>query len=177
MAEHLHQFLVEKIALSDGQDAVLVEHLGIELAKLVEEDVIFLEDIVGITGNHEEQQGVALDMTQETKAEALSSGSTFNDTGNIGHHKGFIVTIAHDTQGRFHSGEGIVGYLRTGIAERRHQGGFSGIGETYQSHIGQQFQLHDDCHLLHGLSGLRIAGSLIGSRTELVVTQSAASAF
>ena len=118
MAEHLHEFLVEQIALGDCQYAVFVEHLRIELAELVEQDVVFLIDIIGIAGYHKEQQGIALNMAEEAQAEALTFGSTFNDAGDISHHERFVVVIAHDAERGFHGGEGIVGYLWSGIAER-----------------------------------------------------------
>ena len=43
--------------------------------------------------------------------------------------------------------------------------------------ISQQLQFQDDGHLLHGFSRLCITWSLIGSRAELEITQSAASTF
>ena len=116
-------------------------------------------------------------MTEEAQAKALALRSALNDTWDISHHKRLTLAIAHDAQRGFHRGKGVVGYLRACIRQRRHQCGFAGVWEAYKSDIGQQFQFEDDGHLLHRLSRLCIARSLIRGRTELEVTQSATPAF
>ena len=51
------------------------------------------------------------------------------------------------------------------------------IGETYQSDIGQQLQFENDGHFFHRFAWLRKTRSLVGSRTELEVAQSATTSF
>ena len=153
---------------------MLREHLGIELLQLVEQDFILAADVIGVAGHHEEQQRVALDVTKETQTEAASLAGTLDDAGDVGHHERLIVAIGHDAQRGFHRCERIVGNLRAGIRQCTHQRRLAGIGESHEADIGQQLQLEDDGHLLHGLAGLCEAWCLIGGRAELEVAESTA---
>ena len=120
-AEHVDEFLVEQVALRYSKHAVLREHLGIELLQLVEQDFIFAADVIGVAGNHEEQQRVALDVTKEAQTEAASLAGTLDDAGDVGHDERLVVAIGHDAQRGFHRREGIVGNLRAGIRQCTHQ--------------------------------------------------------
>ena len=77
---------------------MLVEHFRIELTQFIEQDVVFLVDIVGIAGNHKEQQRITLYMPQETQSESLAFGRPFDDARDIGHHERLVVVITHDAQ-------------------------------------------------------------------------------
>ena len=99
---------------------MLVEHLRIELLQFVEQNLVFAFDVVRISRHHEQQQRVALDMTEEAETEALTFRGSLDDTRDIGHHERLVVAIAHDAEGGLHRGEGIVGNLGTGIGEGRH---------------------------------------------------------
>ena len=66
-AEHLDKLIIEKVALGDGEHTVLVEHLWVEVLQLAQQHLVFLLDIVGIAGNHEEEQRVALYVAQESQ--------------------------------------------------------------------------------------------------------------
>ena len=59
------QLLVEHVALGDCQHPLLVDELGVETAQLLKQHLIFLGDVVGVGGDHEQQHGVTLDMAQE----------------------------------------------------------------------------------------------------------------
>ena len=177
LTEHLHQFLIEQVTLRHRQHAMLVEQFGIKLCQLIQQDLILPFDIIRIARHHKEQQRVTLNMAEESEAEALALRGALDDTRDVGHHKRLVVAIAHDTQRRLHRGKGIVGNLRTGIGERRHQRGLTRIGEAHQTDVSQKFQLQDDRHLLHRLTRLRITRCLIGGGTELEVSESAPAAF
>ena len=116
-------------------------------------------------------------MAQEAQAQAPTLAGTLDDAGNVGHHKRLLVAVAHNAQRRLHRRERVVRYLRLRIAQGRHQRRLAGIGEAHQSHVGQQLQLQDDRHLLHRLTRLRIARSLVRGAAELEVAQSSATAF
>ena len=115
-------------------------------------------------------------MAQEAQSEAFSFCCTLNDAGDVGHDKRLVVAVAHDTQRGLHGGEGVVGNLRTGIAQRRQQCRLARIGKAHQSDVSQQFQFQDDGHLLHRFPRLGIARCLVRSGAELEVAQSAAAA-
>ena len=67
----------------------------------------------------------------------------FNDAGNIGHHEGTVVVVAYDTQIGLQGGEGVGCNFRFGRSDSGQQGGFAGVGETYQTYVGQEFELQD----------------------------------
>ena len=93
---------------------MFVKHAGCELAQLIEQDVIFLGDMVRIARHHEKQEGVTLDMAKEAKSKSFSFRCALDDSRDIGHDEGFSVTTGHDAERGFHGREGIVGNLRTG---------------------------------------------------------------
>ena len=173
----VHQFLIEHIALGDGKYPLLVQHFRIESAQFIQQDFIFLPDIVAIGRHHEEQQRVTLDVPQKAQSQPFSGTGSFNDTGNVRHDKRLAVTVRNNTQIGFQCGEWIVGYLGLGGRYGSKQSRFSGIREAYQTYVCQEFQLHDYCHFLHRFTWLCKAGCLTGGCLEVPVTQSAASAF
>ena len=65
--QHLDEFIIQEITLGNGKHTVLIEHLRIEILQLAQQYLIFLLDIIGIARYHKEQQGVALDMAQESQ--------------------------------------------------------------------------------------------------------------
>ena len=153
---------------------MLVEHFGIEVGKLVEQYLIFFFDIVGVARNHKEQQGVALDVAQETESETFALARSLYNSRDVCHDERLVVMIAHDAERRFEGGEGIVGNLGPGTRHGGEQRALAGIGEPDETDVGKELKLHYDRHLLHGLSRLGIARSLVGGGTELIVAESAA---
>ena len=77
---------------------MLVEHLGIEIAEFIEQNLILALDVVGISRHHEEQQRVTLDMAQKAETESLAFAGTLDDAGDVCHHKRLAVTITHDAK-------------------------------------------------------------------------------
>ena len=82
------------------------------MLQLIQQYFILTLNVVSIARHHEEQKGVALDMTEESQAESLPLTGTFDDTRYIGHHETLAVTIADDAQRWFHRRKRIVGNLR-----------------------------------------------------------------
>ena len=85
--QHLDKLIVKQVALGDSQNTMFLKHLWIELFQLIKQKLIFLLDIISITRNHEQQQGVALNMTKETKTKTFTLGSPFYDSRDISHYK------------------------------------------------------------------------------------------
>ena len=115
-------------------------------------------------------------MSQESESESLALTCTLDDSGDISHHKRLVVAICHNAKRGFESGEWIVGYLGACTRQSREQCRFTCIGESHQTDVSQEFQFENDGHLLHRLSRLGIAWSLIGGRAKLEVAKSSASA-
>ena len=78
---------------------------------------------------------------------------------------------------RYKGRERIIGNLRFGSRNNRQERRFAGIGETYQSHVRQHFELQDDIPLLTRFTGLGITRSLVGGSTEMPVAESSLAAF
>ena len=175
--EHIHEFFVEEVTLGDGKDAVLVEQSFVETSHFVEQNLVFALDVVGVTGHHEKQERVALDVAKESQSQSTSLGCALDDAGNVGHDEGTSVAVGHDAERGFEGGEGVVGNLGAGIGERADQRRLTGVGEADQTDIGEELQFQDHHHFLHGLAGLGVARCLVGGGAKLEVAQSAASAF
>ena len=87
-----------------------------------------------------------------------------------------MVAIVDDAERWFERCKRIVGYLWACTRHGREQCRLAGIGQSYESYVSKELELENDGHLLHRLTGLCIARSLVGSRTELEVAQSATTA-
>ena len=177
LREHLYELVVEHVALGDGEYPLLVEHLGVECSKLVEQNLVFLLDVVGIGRNHEEQQRVALDVAQEAQTKSLSLTCAFNDAGDVSHDERLSVAVRHDAEVRLECGERIVGDFGLSGRNRRKECRLARIGEAYKAYIGKQFQLQCNGHFAHGFTGLCKAGGLSCGCGEVHVAKTSAAAF
>ena len=83
----LTELVVEHVGLGDGQDAVLDLEVGIELAELLEQDLVFTGYVIGIGGHKEQKHGIALYVAQEPQAEAFALGCSLDYARDIGHHE------------------------------------------------------------------------------------------
>ena len=115
-------------------------------------------------------------MPEEAHADALAFVRALDDAGDIGHHEGTVVVVAHDAQVGLQRGEGVIGYLGLGRCDGGEEGALPGVGEAYEAHIGQHFQLQDEPAFHAFLSGLGVAGCLVGGGLEVVVAPAAAAA-
>ena len=93
---------------------MLVKHLWIEVLQFAQQYFIFFLDVVSIARNHEEQQRVALNMTEESQTQTFSFARTLDDARNISHDKTLVIAIIYDTQRWFERSKRIVCNLRTG---------------------------------------------------------------
>ena len=175
--KHLLQFVIEEVALRDGKNPLLVEHLGIEVAQFAKQHLIFMTDVVRIARYHEKQEGVTLDMTQESKSQATAFGSAFDDARNVGHYKGLSVSVRHNAERRFHCCERIACNLWASTRQGTEQRTLSCIRKAYESNVCQQLQLKDDSTFNHRFARLSIARSLISRGREMLVTHAASTAF
>ncbi len=106
--QHLHEFVVEEIGLGDGQHALLVEELGVVGGELAQQHFVVVADVIGVAGDHKQEQGVALDMAQKAESEALAFAGALDDAGDVGHDEGAALAVADDAHGGLQRGEGVV---------------------------------------------------------------------
>jgi hypothetical protein len=60
---------------------------------------------------------------------------TFNQAGNIGHHKTAPVLHPNHTENRSNRGKRVISNFRTGGRNTGNYSGLPGIGETHQAYI------------------------------------------
>ena len=87
-----------------------------------------------------------------------------------------IVARADHAEIGLKRGERIIRNLGFRGRNARDERGFSGVGESYQSDIGQQLQLQPEAPLLTGLTGLMLLRSLMCGSSEAGVSSPAAPA-
>ena len=122
-----------------------------------------------------QEDGGALDMTEEAVADAGPFMSAFDQPGNVGKHEIGAVD-AHHAEIGVKRGEGIVGDLRLGRADRGQEGRLSGIGKSDDAGIGDELEPKPDMHLLALLAGIGVARRLVGRRLEAGIAESAIAA-
>ena len=111
LSQHLLEFFINEVTLSDGEHAWFLHQVGIESSELIAQNLIFSLDVVGIARYHEQQHSVTLNVTQEAQSQAFTLTGALDDTGDVGHHKRLLTTIAHDAQVGLKSGKWIVSNL------------------------------------------------------------------
>ena len=74
---------------------MFVEHIGIEVAQLVEQNLILFLYVIGVARHHKKQQRVAFYMAKEAQSESFSFACALDNTRYIGHDKRLIVVVAY----------------------------------------------------------------------------------
>ncbi len=125
------------------------------------------------------QQSRALDVAQELCAQARSGVRAFDQARNVGDHETLFFSLfasQHHTKVRFEGGERIIGNLRPGRRDDRNERRLAHVRISYQSNVGEQFQLQAEVALFTRTSFFMLARRLVRGSGELGVAASAASA-
>src|SRR6185437_5988971 len=81
------ELVIQHIAFADCDDKTFMQQFGIVFFEFVDEDVEFFR-MVGTIGRYQEQQdGVSLDMSQESMPKTFPFRRSFDDPGQIGYAK------------------------------------------------------------------------------------------
>ena len=136
-----------RIALISDNDLRALRELCAILLELTVNNAIVLDRITILKParhvNDMHNQSSALDMTQELMAQATPLARALDKTGDIGNDVR-IFAGTHHAQVGHKRGKRIVGNLRFGRRNSGQKSRFSGIRETYQTHIGKQFQFENN---------------------------------
>ena len=97
------ELVVQHVGLGDSQHAVLHEEFGIVFPELVQKHFVSLSDVILGGRNHEKQDGVALDVPEESHSDSLALVCTFDDSRNVSHNEGLVVIVAYDSEIRLKS--------------------------------------------------------------------------
>ena len=115
-------------------------------------------------------------MTQEVVTQSHAVTCALDQSGDICHDKGLFLCHTHHAQHRGQGGEVIVGDLGLCGADHGDQRGFSHVGESYQSHVCQQFQLQCDIERLTGKARRCETRNLPGRGGEVDIALAASAA-
>ncbi len=96
----------------------------------------------------------------------------FDQAGNVGKHEIGAVDAHHAKIG-VERGEGIIGNLRFGRADRGEEGRLPGIGKPDHADIGDELEPEPDMHLLARLAGISAPRRAIGGGFEAGIAKSA----
>src|SRR5208282_5620826 len=104
-----------------------------------------------------------------------------DEAGQVGHHEaaahaGTRAVRGDDAQVRLECGEGIVGDFGARRRDAGNQGGFAGVGQADQAHVGQETQFEAQVALLAGLAVFEFARGLVPGFCEVLVAAAAAPA-
>ena len=179
LAESFDLLLGGQVALVAHHDLGALCQLGAELCQLLVDLFKVLHRLTALAAgdiHHMQQQAAALHMAQEVMSQTDALAGTLDQAGDVGADKACALTHRHDTQGGHQRGEVIVRDLGLGRADGGDEGGLSHIGETDQTHIGDQLQLQRHLNVLAGHTGLCKLGDLAGGRGKMRIAVTAAAA-
>ena len=155
---------------------MFVEEFGVVFLEFLEQDVVFLADVHAFARDHEEEYGVTFDMAQEPQTETFALRGAFDDAWDVGDAEGLVVVVLHYAEVGCQSGEGVVGDFGFSCGHDRKESGFSGIGETDETDIGEDFEFDYDPTFFGRFARLGVARRLVGGGFEMVVAPTAPSA-
>jgi len=81
------ELVVEHVCLGDCKHPVLDEQFGVIFLEFVEQDFITFPDVVLVSCYHEQQDGVALNMSEETHSDALAFMCALDDARDVSHYE------------------------------------------------------------------------------------------
>ncbi len=117
----------------------------------------------------------ALDVSEETVADADALMGTFDEPRNVGENELLAIDGGNAEIG-VERGERIVRDLRPGSGHRRQEGRLAGVRQTDEAAIGDELQAQPDRLFLTFLSGIGMAGRLVGRGLEVGVAETAVTA-
>src|SRR5690606_11033844 len=164
-----------QVQLVQHQPAVTLGQTGGKLVQLVGDgaDVIGRADF-GIEGGHidnVQQQMRTHQVLKETGAQTGAIRGTRNKTRNIGYHKASVRFDRYHTQVWYQGGKGVIGHFRAGRGNGADKGGFTGVRQAQQTHIGQHFQFQLDVAGFTWQARLGLGGRLVGAGLFTGITQ------
>jgi len=123
------------------------------------QDLVLSGNIGGVTIDEINQHAGSFNMFEKLTAQTLSQAGSFDQTWNISDDIGFKSTIFDNAQIGNEGGEGIVCDPGSGGGDFRQKCRFTGIGETHQTHIRQDFELQLNILFFTGLAVVGNSGS------------------
>ena len=132
---------VEHVGFADGKNPFLYKEFRVVLLQFVQQDSVFLCDIVAVGRDHEQQNGVPLYVPEESQPYALALMCAFDYSRDISNDERLVVIVPDNSEIRLKGGKCVVGDFRFGRCHRCEQGRFPCIRESDKSHICKHFQL------------------------------------
>ena len=122
-----------------------------------------------------QQHAAALDMAEETIAEANTLMRAFDQAWDIGKHEFTTVGVDH-AKLRVQRRKWVVGDLRFGRTHRGEKGRFAGIRQPDNAGIGDQFKPKPQRVFFARLAGIGIPRRAVGRTFEMRIAEAAIAA-
>ena len=126
--------------------------------------------------DHVHEHRAALDVPEEVEPETTALGRARDEARHVGHGEDLIAR-GDDAELRHERGERVVGDLRPGRGQRRHQRRLARRREADEPDVGHRPQLQHELAGLAGLAEQGEAGGLARGGGERRVAEAAAAAF
>lgn len=169
----------EEIDLGQHHHLRFEEKLAAVLTELVVHRMVTVEHRPGVSGiggiDEVDQNPRSLHVTEKAQAESRPLMGALDEPRYIGDHKRPSLRQTHHTQVRDKGGEWVVGDFGAGGGDLRYEGGFAGVGEADEAHLGEELQLEPDMPLFSCSSFLGKARSLATRGGEVHVSLPAVS--
>ena len=138
---------VERVDLVEDDDLGLFGQLLVIGGELAADGLVGARHVLLGAVDQVDQHGAALDMAEETVADAGALMRALDQPGNVGQHE-IALADAHHAEIGMERRERIVGDLGLGRRNRGEKRRFAGIGQADQPGIGDQLQPEPDPLLL-----------------------------
>ena len=156
-----HQFRVKQIALVERDNLGLFIQGRAIFAQFVTHNVPSGHGVILRCINQVNEDPAALNMAQETVANANAFGSASDKAWNIGQHE-FTRLMVNNAQLRARGGERIIANLRLGIRHLVDERRFARVRHADKAHISQQFQPQPDISFFAGPTWTMFARGAVG---------------
>ena len=141
----------QEIDLGQHHNLGFNQKLGTVLAELVIQRMVTRDSrprVCGIGGIDEvDQDPGSLHVTEKVQAQSGSLMGALDEPRYIGNDKRPSLREAHCTQVRNEGSEWVVGDLGAGRGNLGYEGGFTGVGEADEAHLGEELQFEPDMPL------------------------------
>ncbi len=116
-----------------------------------------------------QQHPGALQMLQKADAQTRALRGTFDEAGNVGHHKAAMLPHIDDPEIRDQRREGVVRHLRPGRGNSANQRGFARVWQPQQADVRDHLHLKRESTLLAGKPRAILPRRTIGAGFEALI--------
>ena len=137
---------------------------------------VSLTSVVVVDVDEMEENRGAVDVAQESVAEPLAFGGTFDEAGDVGDEQ-ILVVDGGDAKIRGDGSEGVVGNFGLGVRNNGEEGGFAGVGQADKTNVSEEFEFEFSLEGFARFANFGDDRGLASARFEVSVTEAAVATF